>query len=127
METGADMAMPDDQPGHVPLADVLHRLAAELATLTWRAERIQDAAGAIAHGASVTSAASRDLQELDRLTQTLADLARLVRGLSECAPEAFVDSETITRNLALADLSRRLLDAEDALPRRTSEGSVSLF
>jgi hypothetical protein len=104
---------------------VLANLAAELAGLSETVERIEDtlADGAPdgvrigAANAPVTSlrhAGMRDLQELDRVRQVLADLARLVARVAEVTTQAGLDPTDLRDVLRLQSVADRLLARDPA-------------
>ncbi|MDJ1007081.1 MAG: hypothetical protein QNJ13_04580 [Paracoccaceae bacterium] len=109
------------------MADLLRRLAGELAALSWRAERIQEVTGTIAEQAETGATALRYLQDLDLITQSLADLSQVTRVLSDAAPVGAIDAGTVAERLVLDDLRRRLTEPDGARRPPTSNGSVAFF
>lgn len=104
--------------------DVLERVSAELKSLSVSAERLQDAIGdLITDNANLTSDAIVRLQDVDRMKQTLSDLARFVSDISDAAPaETCVDIQQATQSLALHDLAARLRgENTGAAPHHSSE------
>ena len=95
---------------HASVHEALARVSAELKSLSVSTERLQDAIGdLIADNARLTSDAIVKLQDIDRLKQTLSDLARFVSDISDAAPtENHVDIQEATQCLALHDLAARL-------------------
>jgi len=103
---------------------LLQRLSAEalsLAGLTARIEHALAEAMPVTPGlgeisediAHRTGAVVQDLQELDRLRQTLEDMGQLMLALSVQAPATALDPLPLSTALTLRTLAGRLLMGED--------------
>ncbi len=128
-------------PPRLPLAVVAMRLGDELATLAGLAADLQHgiaesrAAAAVGGAATVPPATIRALQGIDRLAQTLDDLARLTRALAAessgctCREAPSVSAARLTEGLRLRDLARAMGRAEGAVQQRdgAAPGEVSFF
>jgi hypothetical protein len=95
----------------VPVADLFGRIAAELRELTQTVDALQNLAGRLASGtAKRDSEAVRQLQEFDRLGQTLSGVADFIDALDGSVPEQWrVNPHPASRVLLLADLAVRLV------------------
>ncbi|MGI1661637.1 hypothetical protein ACRDNQ_05290 [Palleronia sp. KMU-117] len=86
--------------------ELVARLSDELVALSSLAARIERA---LPQGAAAPSASSaRDLQELDRLRQTLDDLGRLTGALASALPADLPAPADLARSLRLRSVSERL-------------------
>jgi|GEM_PF-5179989 len=94
----------------LPLVEILSRLEGELSRVEAMSRGLEDvAAAAILGHAMGTTGDRRAWQELDRLTQTTADLRRAVAGLaSQCGAVPPVALHPVTRDLRLEQVRAAL-------------------
>jgi len=91
------------------LAPGLLRLAAEVARLEGELEQLQHDLAPLAAAGGLDPAQMRDFQALDRITQSLTDLATFAGTLARHAPEATaLPEETLAAGLKLEEMRRRL-------------------
>ncbi len=117
--------------------ELLQRLSAEtlsLARLTARIEHAlaeaqpvsREVVAPSAGEARPAGAISQDLQELDRLRQTLEDMSRLMMALSVQAPATPLDPALLSTTLTLRALAGRLLQGEDR-PETGESGRLTIL
>ena len=98
-------------PGLIEMRDLLARVAEELDAATTSAREVEALASRATGGQREDPAVISGLQRLDLMTQTLADLARLLAVL---APEAGPGAHSVAplaRHLRLRDLRTRIFEA----------------
>jgi len=118
----------DPGEGRVVLEFVLGRVAEELSELAWLAHEIQAVSDVVARQGGIPHAGLLRLQDLDRLTQTLGDLAKATEVAAQACRDATIETETLTKAVILHDLRDRLLGATEPTERRaTGAGRVTLF
>lgn len=106
--------VPHAPDGRLPAAEVLTRVSDELTALQSMAGQLQDVVGELARGRQIAapSLVTR-LQDMDRLTQSIACIADFVGRLGSGMPAAWtVDAGSAARTLPLADLALRLSQEE---------------
>ena len=113
---------------HASVRETLKRVSIELTSLSLSADRLQHIVGDIL---TETAAAKDDgvfsLQDLDRMKQTLSELANFVTALSHATPaEACVDIRQAEKRLALRDLAARLTDKYPKDNRRKTDAITHL-
>jgi hypothetical protein len=104
--------------------DLLRRLSTEALSLAALTARIEDALGEaatgshgtgeiLARGARAAGVIPLEVQQLDRLCQTLEDLGRLMMALSVQAPDTPLDPVPLSTMLTQRALAGRLLNGDD--------------
>lgn len=117
----------------ITLADLMARMAAELAALAETVEEVEAASSDAGGGCPGDLAEARGivaLQGLDLLRQSLADLARLTERTAAMAPlEALspAEVEALAGCLTLGTLRRSCLGAGDAPTETAAAGHLDLF
>lgn len=95
----------------VPLSDLLTRVGDELDHLTGLANQMQAALSGALSGGPVEPHDIGGLQAIDRINQSLADLAQLMRAAADSLPADYaISTAAIRRAIVLFDLSRRLVE-----------------
>ena len=96
-------------------AAALARLAAEIARLRADLDRVEHAMIALA-GPGISASQMRELQTLDRLVQTVGDLAAFADALAEAAPHAHPSPprDSLAARLKLEATRARLLGHDRA-------------
>ncbi|MBU2359520.1 MAG: hypothetical protein KKB02_11425 [Alphaproteobacteria bacterium] len=105
-----------------PLTLLLTRLAAELDGVTELASRIETT---MDHDANAKGRDSRTLQNMDLLTQTLADLSRFGTAMAKVVPDTLVDPAAALDAIRLGAVASRLSGHE--LSVEPTHGDVSVF
>jgi hypothetical protein len=110
-----------------PLADLLNRMALELRDLTQVVDDLQRLVGRlVAANAIRDAAAMHDLQNFDRLGQTLSGVANFAEALSQAAHRDWaLDPQSASRAVALSELAARLMSSGDWTARSRSGGRAS--
>lgn len=98
----------------VATADLLPRLAAELDALARAMDQIQSLVSPALRACPPDADGVRQLQALDRVTQSLDGLGRLLALMAE-RPAAGVDVTAAHEALRLGDLSARLLQTRQTV------------
>ncbi|SEM75608.1 hypothetical protein [Palleronia pelagia] len=108
----------------VPLVEILSRLETELSRVETMSRGLEDVAAAAILGHAIATTGDRaSWQELDRLTQTAADLRRAVAGLAtQCGAAPPVALNPVTRDLRLEQV-RAALTGSSTAPTPSSEPS----
>lgn len=114
----------------IPFGTLCRRIQDELLSLTVLAAEVQVAIGpALASDAQLSPAVQRSLQAVDRLHQTLDDLARVSGHLASETRNAPVPVDPLSRVIRLRHLAHKLFDDVDA-PFALSEddsGDIAWF
>lgn len=117
-------------PDDLSLDSLARRVADELALLSNLSLALQEALSHCPFATHPDAATLAGLQGIDRISQGIDDLRRLMDALPDHLPDAItVAPRTLLAPLRLRDLADRLAAAEGprtALPRR-STGDVSWF
>ena len=108
------------------LTDVLGQMSQELEYLSLVAEDVQDLTAALTAQGSLTADETRRLQQLDLLTQTLGDLTKVTRHLTEKVQDGVIDRHDLGLSIILADLRARLT-GKGLRESRDDAGNVALF
>lgn len=95
----------------IGLSPLTNRIAAELDHMAWLAAGLQVAFSSVLHAGDLNTAELASLQAIDRLTQLLADLSRLMAVVADAAPPS--------ASLTVADL-REVIVLRDFLYRMTT-------
>lgn len=104
-----------DQDVTLPLALVLHRIGDELHDISTTCKNIEDALGAVINNTEdQIDQPIIVLQGLDKIRQTVEDLARLTRAVSRThAPiNTDVPVHSINKSLILTGLAERILGSD---------------
>ncbi len=111
----------------VLLADVLARLSHELRTLAHASAALEAAVqdALLAKDASNQSVDLHNIQHLDLLTQTLADIARFTEKIAMQATDSVVDLDDALAVLQLRDLRQGL--AGKRVKNAINAGHVDVF
>ncbi|MCY1125362.1 hypothetical protein OU426_00710 [Frigidibacter sp. RF13] len=111
------------------MAALASRVASELHQLAGLALDLQDALSAAGVAQKALGEAMAGLQAIDRITQNLGDLSRLLTALGgQLTPSTTIATPPLADGLILRDLAHRLFGTEGivAEPRETSETGASL-
>lgn len=114
----------------IAVAQICLSFADILVGLHVDADRLQQDLGMLieAAGSSATSAVSRDLQVLDRMTQYLDALAILARNLATTVPQVSVPVSDFTRDCELGSLLTAILERPVRdIAELEDRGEVSFF
>lgn len=114
----------------LPLGVVLARAGTVLSDLAGVALSVQGAITDSLPGHGVTRQAIIGLQGIDRITQVVADIARLLEDAAGMIPEGLeVDPVLVLHRVSLAELSQRIGDDPAATQGRGRRaiGDVTLF
>jgi len=113
------------------------RVAGELSHLAGLALDLQNALSVAGIAQRAPGEASAGLQAIDRITQNLGDLSRLLAALGgQLTPSTTIAAPRLADELILRDLAHRLFGAEaapeaaagaDASPQAEPSGDVSWF
>lgn len=114
-------------PTDIEIASLLAAISEELASLAWNASDIQEALSSLSSGRGVQAETIKRLQVLDLMTQTLQDLSRTTRQLSQSGLDNRVATAPLNEVLVLTDLKARLLIKGGAKTGPPAPGSVALF
>ena len=106
----------------MPLKQLLTRLAAELKGATDLASGIE---ATMDHDANPNGADRRTLQNMDLLTQTLADLSRFGAAMAEAAPDTPVEPAAAFATVRLGAVASRLSGQNPS--SEPKHGDVSVF
>ncbi|SHE86736.1 hypothetical protein SAMN05444339_102294 [Loktanella atrilutea] len=106
----------------VPITVLLTRLADELNRAADLAARVE---ATMHHGANLSGQDRSNLQNLDLLTQSLADLSRFASALGEAAPATPVNAAKALDALHLGAVAARLAGADASTD--PTHGDVSVF
>lgn len=108
---------------HASVRETLKRVSSELTSLSLSADRLQHIIGdVLSETASAKDDALFSLQDLDRMKQTLSELAHFVTALSQATPaESCVDIRQAEKRLALRDLAARLTEKYPKDNRRKTD------
>lgn len=115
------------QARRVPLADLTARVGRELEALARMSISLQRALSASGIDSSLAPQIIRELQSIDRISQSLEDLGVFVSTLAEqISPDLACDADPIFASLRLQDLANAL-DPQHftEIETRASEGDVS--
>jgi hypothetical protein len=109
-QADASAAAGEDGDGHLSAAQLKVRLAEELAALARDLGAFQSTLSALLETDSLSARTLRQLQDIDRATQTLDNLHRVATALAAAHPHpvAATDLDAI---VTLADLKHRLAGA----------------
>lgn len=99
----------------IGLSPLTNRIAAELDRMAWLAAGLQVALSPAVRAGGLNTADLASLQAIDRLTQLLADLSRLMAVVADAAPPS--------ASLTVADL-REVIVLRDFLYRMTTPGAA---
>lgn len=101
---------PRTNAGHdLPLEELAARIGKELDALAILSARVQSALSLCAFSEHTAPEAIRGLQGIDRITQALEDLGRLMMAISnELPPDIHVQSAPVLSQLRLRELIRSL-------------------
>jgi len=112
------VALPSGAPetGAAEMSRILNQIGLELRHLVEVMEPVEDAVGRLASSATVHDRiAIEELQNLDRVCQTMAGLASFLGALALTVPRNWhVDARGASQNVRLSALARRLGAASDA-------------
>lgn len=112
-----DQILSPDKESSLSLALLLHRIGDELCTMTATCRNVEDALGVvIGTPENPVDQSIMSIQGLDRMRQTLEDLARLSRVISRKQTLANVEipSKEIMNVVVLAGLVERLTTSQSA-------------
>lgn len=112
-----DQILSPDNDSSLPLALLLHRIGDELCTLTTTCRNVENALGVVIDTPeNPVDQSIMSIQGLDRMRQTLEDLARLSRVISRKQTLASVEipSNEIMNVVVLAGLVERLTNSQSA-------------
>jgi hypothetical protein len=104
------------------------RIGAEMAQLAELAVALQDTLTGFATNATADPQTIREVQSLDRLTQVLQDLTRVMAALAVGLPKDLrISAPPVLRVIRLYDLSRTLSapDPRGAMPAADTGGDVA--
>jgi hypothetical protein len=105
-----------------------HRIGAEIAQMAELAVALQDTLAGFVADAAADRQAIREVQSLDRLTQVLQDLTRVMAALAQGLPQDLrVAAPPVLRVIRLYDLSQTLAapDPREAVSVAGAEGEVA--
>jgi hypothetical protein len=115
----------------VPVADLLRRIAQELRDLTQTIDDLQQVLGRLVSNSAVRDSGSvRELQNFDRLGQTMSGIADFVDALGEDAPADWrLNPHPASRVLLLSELAVRLVsqNARAPVPASQEAGEFEFF
>lgn len=121
-----DAATPG-QESHVSHRDLAHRLQEELEFLAHLAQQIQFALGsALSEITAIPPDVHRNLQAIDLLYQTLAELSSVMGYLANHVSDGEIPAASLNRVIRLQHLAENLLKGQDRQARATNDnGSIS--
>jgi len=127
MQYARDLRVPS---ATVPLATVLDGASRELRALARMAIQVQCLVSELALEVAPTDTAGlKGLQQLDRVTQSIAGIASFLEALAATAPAGCeLDAASAARHVDVADLASRLSLADAApVPSHRSTGECQFF
>ena len=114
-------------PDQLALADLAIRIGSELDFLMQLSLTVQAALSHCTCAHPADTETLKGLQGIDRITQSLADMARLMADVGGAAPEGvYLARPALERRLQLRDLCQRIF-LPDASAPRSDFGEVLLF
>ena len=124
--------MTDPSPADtLTLADLTQRIGSELDCLMQVSLKVQAALSHCTCAHPSDSETLKSLQGIDRITQGLADVARLMTNISDAAPQGiYLPRHSLKHRLQLRSLCQRIFPADPKLflPEPSSDsGDVLLF
>lgn len=112
----------------IALPDLMMRFSGELGALAQLSTRVQCALSNIDLKDHCPGESIRDLQAIDRITQTLEDLAALAETLSVMVPQKLdLEATSLFRALTLTELVQNLDPREGAVHRPAPEDGDILW
>ena len=119
------------RPDQLALTDLATRIGGELDFLVHLSLTVQAALSHCTCTHPVDAETLKGLQGIDRITQGLADMARLMADIGETAPQGvYLARHALERRVQLRDLCQRIFVPEATASRpeaRTVPGEVLLF
>ncbi len=120
-----------EYPDQLALTDLAFRIGAELDFLMHLSLTVQSALSHCICTHPADAETLKGLQGIDRITQGLADVARLMADIGDTAPGGvFLGRHALERRLQLRDLCQRIFLPDAAVGQpdgRVSAGEVTLF
>ena len=114
-----------ESDAEIAVAQLTSRVAGELSQLVGLALELQNALSVAGIAQSMPVEASTGLQAIDRITQNLGDLSRLLAALGgQLAPSTTIAAPPLADELILRDLAHRLFGIDTA-PEASAETSVT--
>jgi hypothetical protein len=107
----------------MPLADLLRRIAVELRDLTQTVDDLQLVVGRLVSGGAMRDGnAVHQLQNFDRLGQTIAGIADFTETLIGSVPEHWrLNPHPASRAVLLSDLAARLVSRHERAPEAIAQ------